>query len=382
MLLKDLKINLPKNWKEISRSAQEDSFYLKFYHINPAAHLDPKLFQDQIFSSPNSNVSKVRLAIPVASKAPLKDFREGMKGAIDSGFMPFKGATQKIDNLCKKMAMGYYPEDGDFSGDILITRHPNEEIARQSFKNIALLPTQRFNAPIPGGVQIPGAPENMTFAELFETDIYEKYMPGHLEKMKEHMPVEQKAMAEEQIKKLKELMSKEQMEKIRAEIEKAQKQLQEEKKANLGKSGAEYKETKYLGYDAICLESKNPTPPPNPIKSKNPSDVGGGFDDRYDPLPKISKPYKDRIINYQALLIKNFIITGNLLWQIDSLPPGDTPCYSLTKSKKKISTYREGGMTFEDITITPIVSNYKKEGYLYKEEVEEIFKKILAELER
>jgi hypothetical protein len=54
----------------------------------------------------------------------------------------------------------------------------------------------------------------------------------------------------------------------------------------------------------------------------------------------------------------------------------------LTKSKKKISTYREGGMTFEDITITPIVSNYKKEGYLYKEEVEEIFKKILVQLER
>ena len=208
--------------------------------------------------------------------------------------------------------------------------------------------------PIPGGVKLPGLPENVTITELLESDAYRKFISQYVPK--------------------------EQLEKLRSEMKKVQKQVQEEVKSSLEKSGVKYKETKYLGYDAICAEGKNPTPPPKPKKpSKGTPEGGGGFWPM-DPLPKISQPYSEKTIIYQAMLVKNFVITGSLLWAVASLPPGNTPCYSLTQTKEVTTISREGGVTFKDIAIVPLVSNYAKEGYLYKEEVEEIFKGIIRVL--
>lgn len=385
MNLKDLKIDLPENWRVISRAGGEDQLLLKIYHISPLSKVDSKITQDQFFSQPGSNTNITKVGVPVANRQPLKDFYKGMKGAISSGYMSPQWTQSKLDNLYKKMTDGCYPEDGDFSADISIIRYPNEETAKQSFKNIALMPTQRFNVPVPGGVDIPGLPKDATFLKLFESGAYESYMPEYMEKIKEQLPKDQQGQAEEQIKKFRENLSKEKMEKAREMMSEAQKQISEKIRPDFEKSGVKYKEGKYLGCDVIYMEGKNPSPPPKPKISSHqkPAGVwgGGGFDDRLEPLPKFSKPYKATTIIYQALLIKNFVITGDLLWQIDSLPPGNTPCYSLTKSKRKVSTSRgERGELLTNISIVPEVSNYAKEGYLHKEEVEKILKNIIARL--
>jgi hypothetical protein len=62
------------------------------------------------------------------------------------------------------------------------------------------------------------------------------------------------------------------------------------------------------------------------------------------------------------------------------LLPGNTPCYSLTKTEKITSTTREGGATFMDIAIVPLPSTYAEEGYLHREEVEGIFKSAISTL--
>jgi len=201
----------------------------------------------------------------------------------------------------------------------------------------------------------------------------------------------EKYMTKEQLEKIAPMFEKieklkpEEIKKMKSELKKIQEQQIPQLKEQFAKSGVKYKIGKYLGCDVICAEGKNPSPPPKPkLSSRKPSGVwgGGGFDDRYDPLPKISQPYQATIITYQAILIKNFVITGGLLSIVNSLSSGITPCYSLTKFKKKISTIREGGEVFTNIAIVPVVSNYAKEGYLYKEEVEEILKKIITKLSK
>jgi len=354
MNLKNLKIDLPRNWREISRSGSENQIYIKIYHISPISKVDLKIFQDQSFPSPGPNVNVTKVGIPTVGQ-PLRAFYDGMKAAISSGFMPSEWTLQKLDNLWKQMTELHHPSEGDFDADISVARYQNEEIARQSFKNMALMPTQGFNVPIPGGVKIPGLPENVTITELLESEAYEKFASQY--------------------------MPKEQLEKLRSEIKKVQKQISEEVKPSLSKSGVKYKETKYLGYKVICTESKNPTPPPKSrSSSRKTSEGAGGFDNRLDPLPKIPQPYQEKIIIYQAMLVGKFIITGSLLWAAASLPSGNTPCYSLTQSKKKTTTIREAGEVFTDIAIVPVVSNYVKEGYLHKEEVEEIIKRIITAL--
>jgi len=371
-----------KNWREISRVGSENSVGIKIYHISPLSKVDPKITQDQSLPSPNPNVTVTRVGVPTPSRPPLKDFYEGMKGAISSGFMPPEWTMQKLDNLYKQMTEAHYPEDGDFGADIEIAQFQNEEMARQQFKNMGLMPTHGFDVPVavPGAGKMLGLSENVTFTELLESEAYEKF----LSKFKsENMPEEWKGhVSKEQWEKLRSQMKGFQIEKLRSGIKKAQKQIQEEVKPGLAKAGVKYKEIKYLGCDVICAEGKNPSPPPRPraekLSSKDVPGGGGGFDDRFDPLPKIPQPYSEKTALYQAMLVKNFVITGGLLWAAASLLPGNTPCYSLTRFKKKTSITREGGQVFTDISFVPVVSNFAREGYLHKEEVEEIFKTLFT----
>jgi len=216
-----------------------------------------------------------------------------------------------------------------------------------------------------GGIQIPGMPENITMTELLNSDIFEKYVSeGYL--------------------------SKEQLEKTRSEIKKVQKQMPEVRQDML-KLGVKYQKGKYLGCESLYLEAKNPVPRPKsklksnsfPIKSNSGTGMGTGGGSGYtilDPLPKTSESYREKIIFYQAILVKNFVISGSLLWTVASLPSGTTPCYSLSKTKQKTHFISDGGIRYKYIYIVPIVSNIAKEGYFYREEVEKIIKEIIARL--
>lgn len=379
MNLKNLKIDLPANWREISRFGNENQSSIKIYHISPLSKVDPDIREDKILPSSNPNVTIVRVGVPVPTP-PLKDFYEGMKGAISCGLLSADWA-KKIDELHKDLIKLHYPDDGDFGTDITIVKFQDEGIARQQFKNMALMPTQGFDVPMPMGkdTQIPGAPKDLTMYQYLKD--FDKYTSKEF--LEKYVPKEQlEKMGPEIFEKIKK--SKPEIKKIQSELKNIQEKEIPKIKKQFESSGVQYKEGKYLGCGAIYLEYPNPTSAPKPkVSSRRTSGIGsGGFDTRFDPLPKISQPYQKTLIIYQALLIKNFVITGSLLSIVNSLPSGITPCYSLTKFKKKTSTFREGGEVFKDISIVPIVSNYAKEGYLYKEEAEEILKKIVTKLSK
>ena len=372
MNLKNLKIKLPKTWKESSRSCKENQFFIWINHISPLTNIDSKKFQTQQLPSSDTNVPVIRLGIPTASRAPLKDFYDGMKASISSGLLPPEINHQWLEKLWKGMTKtpGFeYPGESDLSVDISIAKYQDEEVAEQSFKNIALMPTKGFDVPIPGGSQVPGISKDVTITELLKSDVYEKYMS------KEYL---KKYMSKDQLKEFEKHMSKDKLEEMKSAIKEVQKEMPKVER-DMSKSGVKYREGRYLGCKAIYIEGKNPMPKSKPRLSsrKKGNFPAGSVCDIFDPLPKVSLPCQKTIISYQAILIKNFIIIGSFLWMVASLPPGNTPCYSLTRSKKKVIIDNDGDKT---IYIVPLVSNYGKEGYIHREEAEGIIKNIIAPL--
>ena len=152
MNLKDLKIELPKGWQESSRSGNENQFYIWLNHISPLANIDPKRFQNQLLPSSDPDVPITRMGIPTSGQVPLKSFYDQMKMFIASGMLPAKFNSQWLEKLWDGMTKtpGFErPGESDLNADISVTQHQNEEIAEQSFKNIALMPTKGFDVPIP-----------------------------------------------------------------------------------------------------------------------------------------------------------------------------------------------------------------------------------------
>ena len=351
MNLKELKLNLPEKWQETSRSGSENQIYVWLNHINPLIDVDPKIRQDQTLPSSSENIIITKVGVPIAGSPPIKEIYGGLIGA--SRALGLYQQAVKIEKVYKTLTTtpGFErPGESDFSADISIAQYQTVQIAEQSFKNMALMPTKGFDVPMPasGISQIPGLPKNATFTELLESDIYENIIP------------------------------KKDLEKLRTEIKDVQKQMPEVRQ-DFSRKGVKYQEEVYLGHRAICLSFKNPSPKPKTrTTSSSKKNAGGGFT-ILDPLPKINRPYQKTLISYQAILIKNFVIFGSLLWSVASLLPGNTPCYSLKQFKRKVH-FDEEGTKF--IYIVPVVSTYKKEGYLYREEIEKIFSSILAALRK
>jgi hypothetical protein len=344
MNLKTLKFNLPKRWKEVSRSGNENQLIIRIYHVNPLAHVDPKIFQDQpISSNAESSVSKIAVTTPSAVGGSFADFFKGMKGAIDSGFMPSYMTTGWLEDLNKKMTKTpgvEIPDESDITGDITIVQYQTNEIARESFQNYGSFQTGF-------GMVVPGS-GGLSFADLMESDA------------------------------LKSVVSKEQREQMKLMSEKI-KTAMPKIKEDIKKTGIKYTKGKFLGYEAIFSEMPNPTPPPKtPVPIKKGTFQGGGSrgNNLVVPLPKISKPYKETIVTCQAVLIKNFVITSGLFGTASLLPSGNTPCYSLTKTEQRKETVEGIKSTY----IIAAASNYGNEGYLNKDDVEEVLLSIFSKI--
>ncbi|PIP34508.1 hypothetical protein COX21_02540, partial [Candidatus Falkowbacteria bacterium CG23_combo_of_CG06-09_8_20_14_all_41_10] len=84
-------------------------------------------------------------------------------------------------------------------------------------------------------------------------------------------------------------------------------------KGEMAKTGLKYRETKYLGYDAIFSEMPNPVPaPPSTPTKRKTGGMGGGYGNNVvTPLPKMAQPYVKTITACQAILVKNFVVTGS-----------------------------------------------------------------------
>lgn len=351
MNLKNLKFDLPTRWKEASRSGNESQINIHIFHVNPLSKVDPKNFQDQpISANEHSSVSKIAIPTPSGIGGSFADFYKGMSGFISSGFAPAHMTPAWLDDLHKRLTKtpgAEIPDESDITADVTIIRYTDKNIAEQSFKNIGALPTAGLGEMIIPGAKNPKTAKNMTYTDLFESDILKPYI------------------SKEQL---------DQMNKMAEIIKKETPKIKE----NVKKAGLSYQEGKCLGYRALFSEMPNPAQSPQPPKPYKHGGMGGSRGNNlYAPLPKISKPpYQKTIKICQAVLIKNFVVSGSLLGLASFLPAGNTPCYSLSKTEKKFETVAGVESTY----IVPTVSNYNKEGYFCKEDAEEAVKKILSKV--
>jgi hypothetical protein len=359
MNLKSVKFELPAGWREVSRSGNENQLIVRVCHVNPLSHVDPKIFQDQpISSGPKSSVSKLGVSLPSGAGGPTGDFFKAMKAFIESGFAPAYMTIAWLDDLHKKMTQtpgAEIPDEADLAIDVSIVQYQTKEMAEQSFKNYGSFPMAGFGMPAIGASASASGAKTPNFMDLLEGDALKQYVSKEqLEKMR--------ATAKEMKEKMKEQMPK----------------LQEAMK----KAGLQYKEGKYLGYRAIFSEMANPVPPPKPIvpvkRDKNAFHGGGSRGNNVTiPLPKVVQLYSKTMTTCQAILIKNFVVTGGLLNAASLLSPGNTPCYSLTKTEERSDTVEGIHSTY----IIASASNYAQEGYLNKEGAEKALQSILSKVE-
>ncbi|MFH1537123.1 MAG: hypothetical protein ABID45_03985 [Patescibacteria group bacterium] len=308
MDIKKISFNLPKTWREVSRLGSDTSVSVRIYHTSPLAHIDRKIFQDQVISE-TANEMVIRKGIAPASGGPLSEFYEGMKGMIASGFMPSEWNMQKLDKLWKGMTETRYaehPGEADLSAEITIARCEDEKVAKQMLINYGLMPTKGFDVPIPG------MSKNISMTEYLQSDF-----------LKDHIPEKD-------------------LEKLKSEIQKVQEQMPSVRK-DLAKSGVQYQPGKYLGNEAVIVQSR-------------------------------------KIKCYQALRVNNFIITGMLLMMASNLSLGNTSCDSLTKlaPTPRITREKIEGKLFITKEFYPAKSTYAKEGYLHKEEIDKIFSSVIS----
>ncbi|MEA3357368.1 MAG: hypothetical protein U9Q67_02940 [Patescibacteria group bacterium] len=90
-----------------------------------------------------------------------------------------------------------------------------------------------------------------------------------------------------------------------------------------------------------------------------------------DALRRSQKP-----VVYMMIRYGKYILSGDFIQSITSQKPGSTPCDSLTKYRIKVTKEKIGDESFIDREIIPLKSNYKTEGYLYREEMKNILVKI------
>jgi len=255
------------------------------------------------------------------------------------------------------------------ASDIEIIQCKDEETALQTLKNKGLTPTQGLGVPIPGGMTIPGMPQNATMSQVLQSDMLKQFIPkGQLKDL----------------------------EKMQAAVAHAQSQMPGIKE-NLEKRGVKYREGKIFGCKAVFMDSPNLTPPPGDktsvatYKNTDGMGMGGGIsvntgggssESPMPPLPKYGEAYHSKMEMCMGFVCGRYVVGGPLLYAVNTLPLGKKPCYSLTKTKEVATTEKIEGKNFKSITIVPLPSTFAEEGYLHKEEVEEIYENIIAKIAR
>jgi len=311
MNIKDIKITLPSTWKEASRNGNDRQVIIQLFHISPLNNISNKKFKSElILDTLTETILTVPVNVPTGVGVPMGKLRKSMPV------------------LKKQIPGAETPDESDMTGNITIVEYDTKEMAQQAFDSYTGLPSKGF----------------------LNMDVFKS------KELKSHL-------TQEQIKA---------MEKLTKVMKEQEPKIQQE----LKESGIRYGKEKYLGYDAIFSEIPNTTKPPikNISKKSKSGGMGGGYGNgAYDPLPKIEEPYSPNIKTYQAILIHNYVITGQLVGMPALLPSANTPCYSLTKTKENTEQIGNIKTTY----ITPTVSTYSTEGYMNKEDTESVLRNIL-----
>jgi hypothetical protein len=76
---------------------------------------------------------------------------------------------------------------------------------------------------------------------------------------------------------------------------------------------------------------------------------------------------------FHSAQVGRFVVSGTLLRAVNAFPLGSSPCDSLKEFETKTEVIREGDLVFYNKIIRPVKSTLAKEGYPYREELDEIF---------
>jgi hypothetical protein len=332
-----------KRWEEVSRGRNKSNRWVKIAHIDPWPFgnqelIHPKTTQEDETHTTTIVGSERLIGLGGATAGmQLKSAREVAELAEEMGKVlsdekllqvaeklrrEESGARKEVE---KHEILAPVPERFDYYGFITIAELADEEIARQILENYRLTPTRGpLDVPMPGA-NLPGMGDKATVREILKSDLMKSYM------------------TEEQIK----------------EAEKAMGEMQKEVKEKFPKD-IRFRKGKYQGSDAVFLTGK----------SQRTTPVGPGY----------LKESKDINKVFHSVRVGRFIVSGTLLRVVNALPLGASPCDSLKEFETKTEVMKEGGMTYFNKIIRPSRSTLAKEGYLHKEEADEIFSSVFKQL--
>jgi hypothetical protein len=354
-----------KRWKEIEKAGGQGQIMFRLGHLNPEYNIDPVYGQANkiLKQEQRGKVIETTSTVGIATKkGKMADFYDVMVQFAQAGLL--KGFSVEEIKAHREKVNQLLPEECDFWTDIAIADYQEEEIASQGLENLANQFTEGLvNVPVPGAVN------NMTLKDVFQNPLV-------------RAEAKKRGVAETEMSKA--------LEKITKASQQAVRQIQESKvKYQLGKFNKKYPAVYCL--PPLIVKNKSKTENKNEIiKIKNPdgstrtAQLGGGGSDTRFRLPanafeKEDYPIEGRLL--QAIQVKNYLITGNLLTALHCLPSARFFCQSLTKFKTITQTTRQGELTFIDHFIVPVNSNLGKEGYLNREEAENMLLSLLSGLE-
>lgn len=350
----------PKRWKLFEEITSNQQSIFKLGHFNPEVFMDQEKGEINkiIKTERRGNVIETTSTLGVITKKGKRsDFFDAMNFAIQSGLVTAMTLAD-IQDLRDKLSQ-FYPEEYDYNADISILKYKNEKMASQALQNVATQFTKSLIDTV-----IPGTPNDMTIGELFKNPLMvaEIKKQGH---------------------------SQGEIDKMLKEIERAGAQIPQRTQ----ESGAKYEIGKFHQYPAVYFilpvkpkVTKREKKKDGIIEIKNPDGTitkirpSGGVDDRVkfppDAFKKEDYPIGGKML--QTIQVKNFIISGGLLTFLHCSPSGKLFCQSLTEFETITETFHDEGITFINHLIVPLNSCLEKEGYMNREELEDMILKIIS----
>lgn len=357
---------LTSRWKEISRTGSGTQVNFRFGHYNPEANIDKtygegnKVLEEKKSETVVETTSTV--GIHTAKGNNLTAFYDGSIAMIQQGFMTGITVAQIEDLRAKNNVV--FPEDCDFWTDLSVAKLPSKEAAAQTLANMAGTSGKSMvDQAIPGGT-------GMSMRDAFSN------------------PVVLAAAKEKGV-------DQAQMDEVFKKFEAVSK----EKDVAMKKAGMGFETGTFLGKPAVFMKMPNMNkdkPKPQPRKSGIPVNKvtrpdgsvievagGGGFDTRVK-LPanwqnKEEFPIDGHMLH--AIQVGPYIITGSHIGSYNMMPTGKSFTQSLTKFKTETKTMLEGGVKFIDHFIAPEHSDFASEGYVHREEIEAMLKRLISALE-
>jgi len=338
-----------KNWELIEKHQNEKMTVLRLGHLNPECNIDSTYAEANkvIKEEKRGNVIETTSTVGISTKkGKLSNYYDAMIEFARVGMLG-DFTVEQIEKHRKEMNK-HMPEEYDLWTDISIADYTTPKIASQALKNMADQFSKGF-----ANISIPGALDGANIKEIFQN-------PLVIEEAK------------------KQGVDDKEIEDVLKKIEKVSKQAVKQVKD----SGLRYEVGKFKKYPAVySIPPIKPKKQKISKKSNNNSNKGqgGGFSDllRLPPnaFEKEDYPIGGKLL--QAIQIGNYILTGSILVSMNCLPSEKLYCQSLTKFKTVTKRSRDGNMTFIDHYIVPLDSSLRNEGYVTREEVEEMILKLI-----